>query len=70
MKEVKKDEFRSQGQSLRDDYDMYRVVLDVSKNEYYYYLKTLLERSDNSDSTKCKVKKPTKLEYPDGGYDD
>ena len=49
MTEVKKDTFRSQGKRVCNNYDMVRVVLDMTKIEYYKHLKPILKQSYNSE---------------------
>lgn len=59
MTEVKKDTFRSQGIRVCDNDNMVRVVLDMTRIEYFKHIKPLLETAHNSDYTKLpKVKDP------------
>ena len=51
MEEVKKDTFRSQGKNVCDNDDMIRVVLDVSRREYFKFIKPLLETAHNNKYT-------------------
>lgn len=61
MTEVKKDTFRSKGKRVCDNDDMIRVVLDMTKMEYYKHLKPLLETAHNSDYTKCEHNRQREL---------
>ena len=51
LNEVKKDTFRSKGKRLCDNDDMIRVVLDMTRREYFVYLKPLLETAHNKEYT-------------------